>query len=197
MNNVLNANAREANRKGRLTFIQGLVQLPWVGFALLLWAPGVGALVWAVQPLLTGQFAHDMGFAIFNTVLGLILGGALAFGGYMMGGNLLVDILLGQVRQAEGEGMKFSGSTAKSGRNYYYSVGDTKFQIPSYGNYKKLVDCNTARAYYLPRSKTLVNLEWGFSQQHITSYASPAARTGDAELDELLRLEEEEQRARH
>ncbi len=197
MNNVLNPSALDANRNGRLTFIQGLVQLPWVGFAILIWAPAVLMLVWGIRPLFTGGLAQDMGGALFALVVGLIMGGAMLYFGYVAGGNLLVDLLLGQVRQAEGEGMKFSGSTAKSGRNYYYSVGDTKFQIPSYGNYKKLVDCSTARAYYLPRSKTMVNLEWGFFQQHNAQHVAPAARTGDPEIDELLRLEEAEQRARH
>ncbi len=196
MNNVLNSNALEANRKGRLTFIQGLVQLPWVGFAILIWAPAVLMLVWGIRPLFTGGLAQDMGGALFALVVGLIMGGAMLYFGYVAGGNLLVDLLLGQVRQVEGEGMKYSGSSAKSGRIYHYGVGNINFQIPRYANYKKLVDCSTARAYYLSRSKTLVNLEWGFYQQHTATHPAPAARTGDAELDELLRLEQEEQRSK-
>ncbi len=196
MNNVLNHNALEANRNGRLTFIQGLVQLPWVGFAVLLWAPGIGMLYWGIRPLVAGEF-ENLTEAIFIVSIALIFGGVMLFFGYVAGGNLLLDLLLGQVRQVEGEGMKFSGSSQRSGRIFYYSVGDTNFQIPSYGNYKKLIDCSTARAYYLPRSKTLVNLEWGFVQQHSAPHTAPAARTGDPEIDELLRLEEEEQRSRH
>ncbi len=42
----------------------------------------------------------------------------------------------------------------------YYSVGNLHFQIPSYGTYERLSDAPSARAYYLPISKTLLKVEY-------------------------------------
>ncbi len=159
--NVLNPNALDSNRGGRLTLPQALGLLPWAALGLLLWALAAAALAWAVRPLLSGEFAQNMGEGIFIMGFALLIAGAMLYFGYLAGGSLLVDILLGQVRQMEGEGTKFHDTLPETGRTLIYAIGKINFEVPSRGAYKKLVNSHHARVYYLPRSKTLVNLEWG------------------------------------
>jgi hypothetical protein len=105
---------------------------------------------------------------------------------------LLIDLLIGPVRWIEGAGMKYSAVGSTRGTIHYYSVGDLNFQIPSYGTYKKLHDADPAVGFYLPRSKTLVDLEWN-TAAYGTSDGVPREIAGDPELAELYRLERAEQ----
>ncbi len=159
---ILNPGALDANRKGRLTLLQVIGLVPWVLFGAFVFAPGAGMIGWFFYSVITGTFDG-------NILLGLIFNigfaAILIWFGYIIGGKLLIDMIFGQVRQIEGQGIKFSSAGGTSGgKSYYYSVGKTNFQIPSYGTYKHLHDANVVRAYYLPRSKTLVNLESNYLQ---------------------------------
>lgn len=190
MNNALYPNAMNANRKGRLTLLQAIGLSGWVLFGAFLFLPGVAMFGWFVYGLITHTL-YDIGAIVFNAIFNVGFAAVLMWFGYLVGGKLLIDILLGKVRQIEGQGMKYSGSSGRSGRNYYYSVGEQNFQIPSHGTYKNLHDANNVRAFYLPRSKTLVNLEWDSSPSG-TSHGIPKEFAGDEELSELWRLEQAE-----
>ncbi len=163
MDNVLNPRALDANRNHRLTLPQALGLLPWAGLGLLLWALAAAALAWAARPLLSGEFAPNTGEGIFIIGFALLIAGALLYFGYLAGGNLLIDILLGPVHQVEGEGTKFRDTLVETGRTLIYAIGKANFEVQSRATYNKLVNSRHARVYYLPRSKTLVNLEWGYS----------------------------------
>lgn len=187
MNNILDPRSLDSNRKGRLTLLQAIKLMGWVLFGAFPFLLGLAMFGWFIYSLIAHTFNGSIILgAIFN--VGFAVG--LMWMGYLIGGKLLIDMLLGQVRQIEGSGMKYSASsTGSRGTNLYYTVGQLKFQIPSYENYKALHDANVARAYYLPRSKTLVNLE---STHSITSYGKSRNFRQDKELDEILRLEEAE-----
>ncbi len=186
MDNALHPNALEANRKGRLTLLQALGLMPWVLLSVVPVVLGVDALLWFFSTLSSGRFAEYMAIRVVLLGGALLGGAALLLIAYLMGGKLLLDILIGPVAQQQGVGMKFSGSSASKSHNYYYSVGGMDFQVQTIGTYNKLHDANVACAYYLPRRKWLVNIEWGLPP------VPASRRTGDVELDQILRLEEAE-----
>jgi hypothetical protein len=189
MNNILDPRSLDANRKGRLTLLQAIKLMGWVLFGAFIFLPGAAMFGWFIYSLIAHKF-NGIGSIIFGAIFNVGFAALLMWFGYLVGGKLLIDMLLGPVRQIEGSGMKYSASsTGSRGANLYYSVGQLTFQIPSYGTYKALHDANVVRAYYLPRSKTLVNLESTYS---ITSYGKPRNFRQDKELDEILRLEEAE-----
>jgi hypothetical protein len=189
MNNILAPRALDANRKGRLTLLQAIGLMGWVLFGAFPFLSGVAMFGAFIYSLIAHKF-NDIGSIILGAIFNVGFAAGFMWMGYLIGGKLLIDMLLGQVRQIEGSGMKYSASSIGSqGATLYYSVGQLKFQIPSYGTYKALHDAKVVRAYYLPRSKTLVNLESTYS---ITSYGTPRNFGQDEELDELLRLEEAE-----
>ena len=187
MNNILDPRSLDSNRKGRLTLLQAIKLMGWVLFGAFPFLLGLVMFGWFIYSLIAHTFKGSIILgAIFN--VGFAVG--LMWMGYLIGGKLLIDMLLGQVRQIEGSGMKYSASsTGSRGANLYYSVGKLKFHIPSRGTYQALHDANVVRAYYLPRSNTMVNLESTYS---ITSYGKPRNFRQDEELDEILRLEEAE-----
>lgn len=194
MDNILVPRALDANRKGRLTLLQAIGLMGWVLFGAFPFLAGVVMFGWFIYSL----FAHtvnDIGNLIFGAIFNVGFAAGLMWMGYLIGGKLLIDMLLGQVRQIEGSGMKYSSTSSSKGRSLYYSVNELDFQIPSYGTYKALHDANRVRAYYLPRSKTLVNLESTHAHS-ITSYGAPGNFRQDEELDEILRLEEAERDAK-
>jgi hypothetical protein len=194
MNYALNPKAINANRAGRLTLIQALGQLGWVLFGAFLFLPGALMFAGFIYNLVTHVNLENI---IFGVIFNIGFAGALMWFGYLLGGRLLIDMILGQVRQTEGTGMKYSGagSGKNSGRVYYYSVGDLNFQIPSYSTYKALHDGNMVRAYYLPRSKTLVNVEFPYSQPSYSrsNSFSPTSMSSN----KLQKLEEAEKKAKN
>ncbi len=169
MNNILVPKALDANRKGRLTLLQAVGLMGWVLFGTFPFLAGVAMFGAFIYSLITHKF-NDIGSIILGAIFNVGFAAGLMWMGYLIGGRLLIDMLFGQVRQIEGVGMKYSGSGGSGrGKVYYYSVGQMNFQIPSYGTYKSLHNANVVLAYYLPLSKTLVNLESTYS---ITSYGS-------------------------
>ena len=81
---------------------------------------------------------------------------------YSYAGNIVLDILRGSVLHIEGKGEKTFTSSGKS-INRYYMIGEQKLSVPSIffaSKLEKLNEVEHIRAYYLPRSKVLVNLEW-------------------------------------
>lgn len=195
MNNILNPGALETNRKGRLTLLQAIGLMGWVLFGAFPFLSGVAMFGWFIFSLIAHKF-NDVGSIILGAIFNVGFAAGLMWMGYLIGGKLLIDMLLGQVRQIEGSGMKYSASSMGSGgASLYYSVGQLKFQIPSHRTYKALHDANAVRAYYLPRSKTLVNLESTHTHSS-ASYSTPGNFGQDEELDEILRLEEAERDAK-
>jgi hypothetical protein len=147
MNNTLYPNALEANRKGRFSMAQagGLVSSILIGSFLIL----LGIL---------GIFLTLSEFS-FSNIIGTLL---FLWLGYTYAGNIMIDMLRGSVQQIEGKGERTFSSSGKS-VNHYYMVGEQKFSVPSMFLASKLDKLNNVehvRAYYLPRSKVLVNLEW-------------------------------------
>jgi len=167
MNNVFNPGALDANRKAQLTISQRIGLLPLIligGIFILFGVLMVTSLLKFVYSVITHTFQGDI-------LAGGI--GAVLFGGvfpififwlaYLMGGKRLIDLITGKVSLVEGRGDKYSGAgSGKRGstrRDLFYSVGNEKFQIASYGTWKKLPGETMVRAYYTPLSKTLVNVE--------------------------------------
>lgn len=176
MNNILQSDAinANANRKGRLTLFQAIGLAGWVLFGAFLFLPGFGMFGWFIYSL-TIRNINDIGTIIFGAIFNVGFAAAMMWFGYLLGGKLLIDMILRQVHQIEGQGMKYTASSSRNGRNYYYSVSEQNFQIPSYSTYKNLHDADNVRAYYLPRSKTLVNLEWSSSSLPSRIHAHPHA----------------------
>lgn len=147
MNNTLYPNALEANREGRFSFGQagGLV----------------GSLLLGAFFILLGIAGISLTLSDFS--LSNIIGTALVLWlGYIYAGNILIDILRGSVLQVEGSGEKTFTASGRS-VNRYYLVGEQRLSVPSMmisAKLDKLTNLNHVRAYYLPRSKVLVNLEW-------------------------------------
>ncbi len=194
MNNVLHPNAIDANRKGRLTLFQAIGLTGWVLFGAFLFLPGAAMFGWFIYSLST-HVLNDIGSIMFGVIFNVGFAAVMMWFGYLLGGKLLIDMILGPVRQIEGQGTKYTASSSRRGRTYYYSVAEQHFQIPSYGTYKNLHDASNVRAFYLPRSKTLVNLEWGSSSSGV-SHSAPKELTGDEELNKLWRLEQAEKEAK-
>ena len=147
MNNTLYPNALEANRAGRFSMAQvgGLFgSLMIGGFFLLLGVFGI---------LLTlSEFS-------FMNIAGTLLCFWLS---YSYAGNIAIDILRGSILHIEGKGERTFTSSGKS-VNRYYVIGEQKLSVPSIffaSKLEKLNEVEHIRAYYLPRSKVLVNLEW-------------------------------------
>jgi hypothetical protein len=188
MNSILDPRALDANRKGRLTLLQAIGQMGWVLFGAFPFLSGAAMFGWFIYSLIAHRF-HDLGSMILGAIFNVGFAAGLMWLGYLIGGKLLIDMLIGQVRQIEGSGMKYSASGRGSGgKVFYYSVGELDFQIASYGTYKALHDAKVVRAYYLPRSRVLLNLESTYS---INSYGRSSNYGHDEELAEILRLEEE------
>jgi len=180
MNFILNPGALDTNRKGRLTLLQVIGLVPWVLFGAFVFAPGAGMFGWFIYSQITQTFEGNL---LFGLIFSVGFGSILIWFGYIIGGKLLIDMILGRVLQIDGQGLKFSSAGGTSGgKSYYYSVGEINFPIPSYSTYKRLHDANIVRAYYLPRSKTLVNLE--------SNYLQPSTSRG------FNRLEKAEREAR-
>ncbi len=140
MNNSLYPDAIEANHAGRFSWAQA------------------GGLVGRIR---FGSFCLLMGFLLipFNPFPAPFLAWGL---GYIYAGNIMIDLVRGSVVQVEGKGKRdFSrfGTTI----SFYYQVDGVRLKVPSiflYEKTKKLDEVDTVRAYYLPRSKVLVNVEW-------------------------------------
>lgn len=147
MNNTLYPNALEANREGRFSFAQagGLVgSLLLGGFLFLLGIAGIS--------LTLSDFS-------LSNIIGTLL---LLWIGYKYAGDILIDILRGSVLQVEGKGERTFSKSGKS-INRYYVIGEQRLSVPSMSigaKLDKLSNLENTRAYYLPRSKVLVNLEW-------------------------------------
>jgi hypothetical protein len=147
MKNTLYPNALEANRAGRFSMAQagGLV------VSLLL-----GALF--VLASIAGIFATLSEFSFSNIIATLLF----LWLAYFYAGNIVIDMISGSVQQIEGKGERTFSSSGKS-VNRYYVIGEQRLSIPSIflaSKLDKLNNVENVRAYYLPRSKVLVNLEW-------------------------------------
>ncbi len=194
MNTALHPGAIQANRRGRLAPAQAAGLAGWVLFGACLFAPGAAMFGWFCYSVLT-QRLTGAGPILVNAIFNVGFAAALMVFGYLLGGRLLIDILQGRVMQVEGQGMKYSGAGSSSGAVYYYAVGQQNFQIPSYGTYKKLHYAGAVRAYYLPRSKTLVNVE-PIASPFDRSANLPKEAAADPQLSELWKLMQAEKRAK-
>lgn len=147
MNNTLYPNAIEANREGRFSLAQagGLVGSILLGTFLVL----LGIL---------GLFYILSEFSFFNFAVSLLF----LWLGYRYAGDIVIDMVRGSVQHIEGKGERTFGRSGKS-IIHYYMIGEQKLHVPSGFLFSKLEKLDTVahiRAYYLPRSKVLVNLEW-------------------------------------
>lgn len=168
--NGFSIGALPANREGRLSREQAVTfgpRLTMGGFTLLL---GIGAAVLVFWPeaifggrgplgplemLLRGSSLR-MFFVAIPTAIGLY---------YIV--TALVDLALGRVVAAEGDGQKVkvvsrrSGGTAAGGSRqttYYYQIGGKRFKVKPEA-WDALVEGVPYRAYYTRLSGMLVNLE--------------------------------------
>jgi uncharacterized membrane protein len=147
MNNTLYPNALEANRTGRFSMSQagGLVGSILIGSFLIL----LGIL---------GISLSLSDFSLTNIAVSMLF----LWLGYSYAGNIVIDVMRGSVQHIEGKGEKTISVSGKS-VNRYFLVGEQKLSVPSIFLSSKLNNLETTgqvRAYYLPRSKVLVNLEW-------------------------------------
>jgi len=153
MSNILNERAVNANRQGRLTLPQAISLLPMI----LLGALFIGLAAFNLVGVVNSFGAHK-GDPFVNA----LIGGGLAIGflwlGFMIGGKQLIDILIGRVRTIDGRASKVV-SRDSSGKVLFFSVDTVDFKILWTATWKALPEGIMVRAYYTPRSKSLVNIE--------------------------------------
>ncbi len=150
----LNQGALTYNRQGRLAPAQMVRLLPLTLVGVLLFLIGAGLAAGLVYGLIPQTFQG-------NVAVGVIMGGIFAllpiWFGYKVGGKPLLDLLFGRVVHVEGGSSKDS-TFVGSALVYWFYVGKESFQVYQ-GTYNKLPGRGSVRAYYTPRSKTLVNVE--------------------------------------
>jgi hypothetical protein len=77
----------------------------------------------------------------------------------------LADLKSGTVQSVEGEGYAIlkrehdNENPALETLSYYYQIGSERFLVKSEDAYNALLNAARYRAYYLPKDKTLVNIE--------------------------------------
>ena len=145
MNNSLYPDAIQAIRQGHFAMSQmGGGMILWLLIGVFVTLMGIGMVVMALSD-----------FSIANIGLGFVF----LWLGYNVGGNMLIDIALGSVSMIEGKGEKSMSSSGKSIKRSYW-VGEQRLDVSSSTLLGKLNNHEHVRAYYLSRSKSLVNLEW-------------------------------------
>ncbi len=154
---IVDQGALEFNRQGRLApgQVTYLLLMILVGTMFFI----IGAIVAMI--LIMAIIAHAM---TGSAVIGIIFDSAFAllfvWLGYVIGGEQFLDLLFAQVSQVEGRGAE--DTTIASGRYgglvYWYSVGKESFQV-SRRTVHQAPRGVPVRAYYTPRSRTLVNIE--------------------------------------
>jgi hypothetical protein len=159
MNSIFDPKALEANRKGKLTLLQSIRFMPWLLFGAIMFLMGLGLTGIYIYNDFIARTTSDTVSVVLGAVFFVGVGIVLMWIGYMIGGKLLIDLLFGQLRKAQGRGMKHSAWTSKGRENLYYSVGELKLTILWDGIYRALPDGDFVTAYYLPRSKMFINLE--------------------------------------
>jgi len=191
MGTILNDDALNDNRQGRLTLSQalGLVPMTLIGMIFLLMALFISG------GIIYGLISHTFKGSLLAAV---IIGGGMSVAflwlWFVISGKRLIDMLMGKVSQVDGRARKYTarGSSSSRGVVRYYSVGTEDFQIVLGVSWKALPEGEMMRAYYTPFSKTLVNVEPIYSR----SSASESTRP-DEELEGLQRLERAEREARN
>lgn len=96
-----------------------------------------------------------------NLLLGAVL--LVLFGvGLFRFGNATLDIILGKVKSVEGMGSvdikQSSDSDGDTSNTYYYLIGERKFRVRKRAFFA-FEPGKTYRAYFTPRTKTLINIE--------------------------------------
>ncbi|HLV98723.1 MAG TPA: hypothetical protein VKT82_08620 [Ktedonobacterales bacterium] len=127
----------------------------WLFLGLGVWGAGLALLIngWA-----RGQFSTGL-------LLGVMAWGGLFLVLVLRPGPIRRDIQAGRVLSIQGVGEKYTrtrrtgqGTSQQTRTYYYYQIADQSFEVTS-GGYEALVVGLPYRAYYLPRSKRLVNIE--------------------------------------
>ncbi len=160
---IVDQGALKFNQQGRLAPNQLFRLLPLILAGAILF---LLAALFIVLIIVSAAQAH---YAI-----GAIAGAGITFGGlallfmwlgYVVGGGSLLDLLFGQVSQVEGVSRKdkindvsYASTRRSGGVIYSYSVGKESFQLFR-RTYDQLPKGIPVRAYYTPRSNTLVNIE--------------------------------------
>src|SRR5689334_17725922 len=109
MNQILHPAAIDANRKGRLTLLQVIGLAGWVLFGGLLGLLGAAMFGGFIYGLATRTL--DTGSMIMGLIFSVGMAAVLMWVGYLLGGKLLLDIVLGSMRQIEGRGMKYTSAS--------------------------------------------------------------------------------------
>lgn len=156
--NGFSLDALNANRAGQLTSAQRLRLLP--GFLL---GPGIAiipALLDVVlinalinMPKSGANWTSLLAVAGFAGVCGLIV----LFGAWVSLGAL-ADILLGQAASVDGPCQKKTHRPGRGSRNYECRIGGQRFTVP-WTAFDALEAGRPYRAYFAPRTKTLLSIE--------------------------------------
>ncbi|MEP7136036.1 MAG: hypothetical protein ABI904_13990 [Chloroflexota bacterium] len=162
MSPIPNLDALDANEQGRLTLAQAIGLIPMIV---------IGAILFLVGAFISGGIIYGLISHTFKGSLlaAVIVGGstslALFWVAYMVGGTRLIDIVLGQVRHIDGQGVRYTGRGSRGGGViYYYGVGKQDFQIISGKTWRALPESVMVRGYYTPLSKSLVNVKHFYSK---------------------------------
>ncbi len=115
-------------------------------------------------PMLFLNTTKNLSFSLADLapflIILLVFGGIAIFGIIFMA-RYLMDIFSAKIEQVTAPARKHS-EVRSSGRSshtyYYYIINELKFQV-KHTAYNALIDGLTYRAYYLPRTKTLLSIE--------------------------------------
>ncbi len=157
--NNFKAQALDLNRQGHLAPEQASRLLPDLLIAVFI----IGILGYffgyqIFRQVLRGGMG-ELGIAL--AVMGVVIGGFLIYGFYMLFG-VLSDLFGRGVAATEGPGRKFKrtsrDSDGSSSTYYYYIIGEQRFRVRNHA-FEALIDDLQYRAYFTPRRKKLVNIE--------------------------------------
>ena len=151
--NKFDRSALTLNRQGILAASQMKLirsRIWWFSFFLLVWI-GVGIYQYLKSGLPASGYRGNVLIAIYLLAF-ILLGRTLFFA--------LRNIVQKKVESMEGVGFKtYTIDSDNNSETYYYKIGDTRFQVNSRAAYDALISELMYRAYYLPNSKVLVNIE--------------------------------------
>jgi len=190
MGNILNDNALNDNRQGRLTLSQAIGLVPMIL---------IGTIFLLIAIFISGGIVYGL---VTHTFKGSLLAAVIIGGGmsvmflwlwFVLSGKRLIDMLMSKVSHVDGRARKYTarGSSSSGGVVRYYSVGEEDFQIVLGVSWKALPEGEMMRAYYTPFSKTLVNVEPIYSRPDTQGNLKP-----DDELAGLQKLEKAEMEAK-
>ncbi|HLB12715.1 MAG TPA: hypothetical protein VJO15_07130, partial [Dehalococcoidia bacterium] len=145
-----------ANRAGRVGEGQGFLLLRSAASSFLFGAGSIAVAVFVWSTVASAGDA-DPGALAGGGVFALAFVGAGLFMLYTSR-RAIGDALEGRAVSVEGQGSRTTSVSSESSTTYYCSVGTVQFTVPR-ATYEALVEGIVYRAYYAPRSQTLLSTE--------------------------------------